>query len=166
MNTTRIKIVSGGQTGADRAALDAALAAEVACGGWCPQGRLAENGILPPQYPLTELRNAGYTERTRQNVIDSDGTLIVSFGPPDEGTALTLRCCQAAQKPTLFIDASGMSIETGVKELIAFVGWHRIHTLNVAGPRASKQPGIYQFVLELVGNFLASLKAPGRDQEL
>jgi hypothetical protein len=90
-------------------------------------------------------------------VVDSDGTLIVSFGTPDAGTALTLRCSDAARKPALVIDAGATTIETAVDELAAFVKRYRIETLNVAGSRASKQPEIYQFVLQLVGRFLASL---------
>jgi hypothetical protein len=150
------KIVSGGQTGADRAALDAALAAGIPCGGWCPKGRRAEDGAIPPRYPLTELNSADYPPRTRRNVIDSDGTLIVSFGPPDRGTALTLRYCQAERKPTLVIDAGTTPVETAVEQLAAFVLIHRTTTLNIAGPRASKQPKVYDYVLRLLGKYLAS----------
>jgi hypothetical protein len=150
------RIVSGGQTGADRAALDAALAAGVPCGGCCPKGRRAEDGPIPPRYPLTELSSAGYPQRTRRNVADSDGTLIVSFGPPDRGTALTLGYCQAERKPTLVIDAGTTTVETAVEQLAAFVPRHGIKTLNVAGPRASKQPKVYAYVLRLLEEYLAS----------
>ncbi|MDH3584808.1 MAG: putative molybdenum carrier protein, partial [Phycisphaerae bacterium] len=75
-----IKIVSGGQTGADRAALDAALACGQPCGGWCPQDRAAEDGPIDPRYPLKELPGGGYRQRTHRNVIDSDGTVVLSFG--------------------------------------------------------------------------------------
>ena len=84
-----VMIVSGGQTGVDRAALDAALAMGVEAGGWCPEGRTAEDGIIPDRYPVIGLPGAGYPERTRQNVIDSDGTLIIYFGFPAGGTELT-----------------------------------------------------------------------------
>jgi len=87
--TRPLRVVSGGQTGVDRGALDAALERGVPCGGWCPAGRLAEDGVIPARYPVTELRGAGYDERTRKNVEDSDGTLIVTFGRATGGTART-----------------------------------------------------------------------------
>ena len=90
MPSSSIKIVSGGQAGADRAALDAALACGVSCGGWCPEGRLAEDGRIADSYPIVELPGAGYRQRTRRNVQDSDGTAIFSFGPPEGGR--WLRC--------------------------------------------------------------------------
>jgi len=158
-----LKIVSGGQSGADRAALDAALTAGIDCGGWCPKGRRAEDGPIPPRYPLTESSSTGYPPRTRRNVADSDGTLIVSFGPPDRGTALTLRYCQAEYKPTLVIDAGATPVEMATVLLAVFVTRHGIKTLNVAGPRASKQPKVYGYVLRLVGEYLASLAQGDRD---
>lgn len=151
-----IRIVSGGQTGADRAALDAAIAANVPCGGWCPEGRLAEDGRIPEQYPLCELPGAGYSERTRRNVLDSDGTLIVSYGPPQEGTGLTLRCCQEMGKPSTVIDAGATPIESAVRELVDFVQRHRVRTLNIAGPRASEEPAIVAYVFEVLTQFLAA----------
>jgi len=151
-----LKIVSGGQTGADRAALDAALAAGVPCGGWCPKGRRAEDGTIPPRYPLTELSSTSYPQRTRRNVAESDGTLIVSFGPPDRGTALTFRYCQTERKPNLVIDAVTTPAERAVQQLAMFVARHRIKTLNVAGPRASKQPKVYEYVRRLLGEYLVS----------
>jgi hypothetical protein len=156
MPHAELKIISGGQTGADRAALDAAMAAHVPCGGWCPHDRLAEDGRIPPQYPVSELPGAGYPERTRRNVQDSDGTLIVSFGAPQRGTALTFRCCQEAHKPCLVLDAAVTSISDAVGQLAAFVSRHQIKTLNVAGPRASEQPGIYDYVNRLLSEYLAA----------
>ena len=160
MTARQFKIISGGQTGADRAALDAALAAGVPCGGSCPKGRRAEDGPIPDRYPMAELSDSAYPPRTRRNVADSDGTLILSFGPPDRGTALTLRCCVSERKPVLVVDASTTPVETALEELAAFVARHRIATLNVAGPRASKQPRVYDFVRRLVGSFLAMLPVP------
>jgi len=78
-----LKVISGGQTGVDRGTLDAALAFEVECGGWCPAGRLAEDGTIPKRYPVMELANAGYAERTARNVADADGSLIISKGEPE-----------------------------------------------------------------------------------
>src|SRR5947207_15103352 len=87
------KIVSGGQTGADRAALDAAMEAGIACGGWCPEDRTAEDGPIDPKYPLTPAPGAGYRERTRLNVRDSEGTVIFSFGPLRGGSEHTYQDC-------------------------------------------------------------------------
>jgi len=145
-----MRIVSGGQTGADRAALDAALEAGVPCGGWCPAGRRAEDGVIPERYPVSELPRAGYARRTRQNVLDSDATLIVSFGPPENGSALTLRRCQQASKPHLVIDANAGTVESAAADVLAFLRRSHPKTLNVAGPRASRQPEIYGYVRKLM----------------
>src|SRR5947209_17179443 len=98
------KVVSGGQTGVDRAALDAALELGVPCGGWCPRGRRAEDGPIPERYPLRETSWDGYPQRTEWNVRDSDGTLILTRGEPDRGTALTARLANTQNKPCLVID--------------------------------------------------------------
>lgn len=93
------RIVSGGQTGVDRGALDAAIFLGIAHGGWCPQGRLAEDGTIPPRYELTETNSSKYPIRTQQNVIDSDGTLILYAGELQGGTSLTLRFARERNKP-------------------------------------------------------------------
>src|SRR5947209_12411896 len=98
-----LKIVSGGQTGVDRAALDVALELGLPCGGWCPKGRLAEDGVVPDRYPLDEAPTASYPERTRLNVRDSDATLVLSWGAPQGGTLLTVRACQGQGKPHLVL---------------------------------------------------------------
>jgi hypothetical protein len=95
------KIISGGQTGVDRAALDVAIELELPCGGWCPRGRLAEDGTVPDRYPLQETRSAEYAERTERNVIDSDGTLIIATRPLTGGTALTVELAHRRDKPLL-----------------------------------------------------------------
>ena len=100
-----IKIVSGAQTGVDRAALDAALECAVALGGWCPAGRLAEDGVIPSRYPVEELPRAGYRQRTKRNVVDSDGTVIIYFGYPSGGTEQTLVFCIKEKQPYVLIDA-------------------------------------------------------------
>lgn len=152
-----LKIVSGGQTGADRAALDAALELGIACGGWCPAGRRAEDGPIPRRYPLTEHASPAYSRRTRQNVIDSDATLIVCYGPPTGGTALTQRCCQRRGKPCVVIDASTRGPGEAARQAIEFVRFHHVNVLNVAGPRASAQPAIYRYVHELCRAMLRDL---------
>src|SRR5947209_17102871 len=101
-----VKIISGGQTGVDRAALDVALKHGIDCGGWCPAGRLDENGLIPAHYPLRELPHGGFAERTRENVRDSDGTVIFYFRNACGGTAETMRTCTELQRPHLVIDAA------------------------------------------------------------
>jgi predicted Rossmann fold nucleotide-binding protein DprA/Smf involved in DNA uptake len=98
------QVVSGGQTGVDRAALDAALEAGIPCGGWCPKGRIAEDGRLPSRYPLRETPSDSYAQRTEWNVRDSDGTLILTRGALDGGTALTEKCASKLGRACLVID--------------------------------------------------------------
>jgi putative molybdenum carrier protein len=121
-----IKIVSGGQTGVDRAALDAALKLNVDCGGWCPEGRKAEDGIIPPRYPLIELAGAGYKKRTLQNVIDSDGTVIIYFDTLSGGTEKTLLFCLQQNKPYLLIDATELSPTRSAERIHKFVTTNNI----------------------------------------
>jgi hypothetical protein len=153
-----IKIVSGGQTGVDRAALDAALETGTDCGGWCPEGRLAEDGAIPPRYPLAELKGSGYKERTKQNVLDSDGTAIIFFGAPTGGTEQTLRFCLERKKPYLLIDAAELTPERAAERMLAFVAGHSIATLNVAGPRASEEASAYGYAYQAVMRFLSARK--------
>ena len=150
MDPKRLKIISGGQTGADRAALDAALNAGVACGGWCPEGRRAEDGIIPDRYPVEELLGAGYRGRSLANVRDSDGTLIFYFRTPSGGTELTLWHCIDERKPYLLIDAAEMTAERAAERIREFVEMNEIRQLNVAGPRASGVPAIYDYVLAAI----------------
>jgi hypothetical protein len=147
--------VSGGQTGVDRAALDAALSLGIPCGGWCPAGRLAEDGPIPARYPLTELAGADYLARTRQNVIDSDATLVVSYGRPSGGTARTVEFCQQHYRPLLVVDAARTDLERAMRDARRFVSDQNVYRLNVAGPRASKAPGVYDFAFALVRGLLS-----------
>jgi len=140
-----MRIVSGGQTGVDRGALDAALDAGFNCGRWCPEGRKAEDGLIPVRYPVEELPGAGYAERTRRNVADSDGTLILYFGEITGGTLKTLRLCQHQRKPVLALDASKMQFVAASRQAIEFITQHGIKTLNVAGPRASGASAAHAF---------------------
>jgi len=133
------KIVSGGQTGVDRGALDAALEASFPCGGWCPKGRKAEDGVIPSRYPLAEMPGPNYRARTRRNVMDSDGTLVLFFGEPSGGTLETLRIAEQIGKPVLTIDCAAKPAADAAVEVSAFIRLHTIGTLNVAGPRESTQ---------------------------
>ena len=134
------RIISGGQTGVDRAALDVALERGIECGGWCPQGRRAEDGTIDGRYPLDETDSRRYALRTELNVRDADGTLVVTVGEPTGGTAFTLKAAEKHGRPSLLLDPT----EKGAVE--AFHEWvkrEKIETLNVAGPRESNMPGIY-----------------------
>lgn len=144
------RVVSGGQTGVDRGALDAALELGVPCGGWCPAGRLAEDGVIPARYPVTELRGAGYDQRTHKNVEDSDGTLVITFGPASGGTARTIEVCEKLGRPHLIVDARSVTVEEGVWRAVRFVRAESVGQLNVAGPRASGEPRGYEYARTLV----------------
>ncbi len=134
------KIVSGGQTGVDQGALDAALERGANCGGWCPEGRLAEDGVVPARYPVRELPGAGYVERTLENVVDSDGTLILYSKRFDGGTALTAEFCTEHARPVILLDLAGMTPADAERQVVEFIRSHGIAVLNVAGPRESKWP--------------------------
>ncbi len=148
------KIVSGGQAGVDRGALDAALAAEFPCGGWAPAGRTAEDGPIAARYPLTELPGSAYEERTLKNVLDSNGTAILHSGVLEGGTRLTQDYCVAHGKPCIVIDASRSRPREAGDEIDAFVRKHGITVLNVAGPRASKWPGAHAYARKTIERLL------------
>ena len=153
-----LKIISGGQTGVDRAALDVALKYKIECGGWCPKGRIAEDGIIPKHYPLKETPSPEYTVRTEWNVRDCDGTLILNVGELNGGTAFTVECAKKYKKHCLVVDLAPHHVGCGVskkygKDIVSFgnklivQGWifvNDIRILNIAGPRESKSPGIYE----------------------
>ena len=149
-----LTIVSGGQTGVDRGALDAALAAGAPCGGWCPEGRAAEDGMIPFRYPLTILPGAGALERTRQNVIDSDATLVLNHGPLQGGSLRTVEFCSDHDKPVLVIQCARQGLDACLQASRAFVTDHGVLVLNVAGPRASHWPGGQAFARTVVGALL------------
>lgn len=132
-----VRILSGGQTGVDRAALDAAMESGIPCGGWCPAGRLAEDGRIPDRYPVVELPGAGYRQRTLRNLSDADATVIFYKPPLSGGSFTTLEGCERASKPCLMIDITSSGMDGAVAELRAFIEQHEARVLNVAGPRAS-----------------------------
>ena len=152
------KIISGGQTGADRAAWDSAIEAGIATGGSVPKGRQAEDGPIPGKYPgLIETAGPDPMERTRLNVIDSDATLLFSHGPPTGGSGLTAELAAEHFKPLLHIDLAAVLLEDGLKRVIDWIEANKIGVLNVAGPRASEDPLIYKAVREFLNELFSSL---------
>ena len=135
------KIISGGQTGVDRAALDSAIALRIPHGGWCPAGRKAEDGRLDDRYRLVELDSNEYADRTRKNVEDSDGTLVLNRGALEGGTALTVTFAENAGRPVMVVDLDNPPQQ---QEIRNWFSANKIKRCNVAGPRESKQPGIYR----------------------
>jgi hypothetical protein len=149
-----VKIISGGQTGVDRAALDVALKHRIDCGGWCPAGRLDEFGRIPDRYPLKELENGGFTERTLQNVKNSAGTVIIYSRKLSGGSEQTVRFCVEQQRPHGLIDASKISTKKAARSIASFVRKHKIDIINVAGPRQSEWPGGYDYAFRTIEIFL------------
>jgi hypothetical protein len=172
-----LKIISGGQTGVDRAALDVALRHGIECGGWCPAGRLDEFGKIPDRYPVQELEQGNkegrsldrpggletaapwekpdiFAKRTLANVRDSNGTVIIHCDGLRAGTAYTVECCKHLQRPHQLIDASKISAEGAVKLIAGFVGKNKIGILNIAGPRQSEWPQGYDYASRALSAFL------------
>jgi Circularly permutated YpsA SLOG family len=145
------RIVSGGQTGADRGALDAAIELGIEHGGHCPAGRRAEDGRVPDRYRLIETASAEYAVRTERNVVESDGTLLVTRGPASGGSALTAELAARHRRPLLHIDLDRATDLAGhAAEVREWIAAFRIDVLNVAGPRASGCRGIAQDVRALL----------------
>jgi Circularly permutated YpsA SLOG family/Domain of unknown function (DUF6794) len=144
------KIISGGQTGVDRAALDAAIKLSIEHGGWIPQGRLTESGPLPPEYQLKETGSSSYAERTVKNVLDADGTLIISRGPLTGGSEYTREMAVKHQRLWLHIDLNNKAAFQAATVINNWILDNRIEILNVAGPRASKDANIYHDTLTII----------------
>jgi len=157
---SKLTIVSGGQTGADRAALDFAIAHSIPHDGWCPNGRLAEDGPIAPHYLLCETPTSGYAERTEWNVRDTDASVVFAIERPLRGgTKLTVDLARKHIKPCLTIVQQelplwGSSEVTRqlAERLVDFIRKHDIRRLNVAGPRASQQPAIGMFVSSVLSS--------------
>jgi hypothetical protein len=152
-----LTIISGGQTGVDRAALDWALHNKIPCKGWCPKGRLAESGPIPARYPLTETDSPELSIRTEYNVRDSQATLIIYHSIMDPGTLLTMQFCQQYKKNMMEVD---LSRESNPREIVSWITEKKIETLNIAGPRESQSPGIYNAAIGLL-NEIYNLIAAG-----
>jgi hypothetical protein len=144
------RIVSGGQTGVDRAALDFAIESGIAHGGWCPKGRLASDGPLDARYQLVETESAGYRQRTKLNVRDSDATLVINTGELGGGTLQTVLFARQARKPHLVIQLDELDVPTGAAQIVAWLSLECIKVLNIAGPREEKRAGIYAATVGLL----------------
>ncbi len=141
------KIVSGGQTGVDRAALDVAMELGLPCGDWCPQGRLAEDGKIAAHYPLNETPSKRYQERTDWNVRDSEATLILNLGELDGGTALTEELARGYGCHCLVVD---LELDWDIGKVQSWLQGNGISTLNIAGPRASKRSDVYRLAFDFL----------------
>ncbi|MFP6620209.1 MAG: putative molybdenum carrier protein [Pirellulaceae bacterium] len=150
------RIVSGGQTGVDQAALATAIALEIPHGGWCPLGRRSESGTIPVQYQLEEMPTGNYAARTRQNVIDSDGTLIVYRDQLSGGTLLTQQCANQIGRPLFLLDVAKPPVPLVPS---TWLDRHCIAVLNVAGPRESTMPGIFADTMRTLLGIFASHQA-------
>ncbi len=144
------KIVSGGQTGADRAALDFAIEWNIPHGGWVPKGRQAEDGKVPEKYRLREMDSPDYARRTEQNVIDSDATLIFSHGNLKGGSLLTRKMALKHGRPWLHVDLLKTNSFSAAQSIHAWIKDQRIGVLNVAGPRQSMDPRIYRATFDIL----------------
>lgn len=151
------KLISGGQTGVDRAALEAALERGFPCGGWCPKGRRAEDGPIPARYPVAELATASYLARTHRNVADADATLILAAGPLTGGTRATEKHARKTGKPCITVDPGD---ETALASVRNWLVNNDVRILNVAGPRESSCPGIAVQAERIVGALLDGLSSP------
>jgi hypothetical protein len=159
------KIISGGQTGADRAALDWALSHGVPCGGWCPKGRKAEDGVINAKHPLQESSSSHYLERTEWNVRDSDATIIFSISRIlSGGSKKTVELACKHKKPFLHLYAAQASKAPEQLRRFLFLEFREIEVLNVAGPRASKEPNIARFVLLTLDQAFAVERKQGQDE--
>ncbi len=144
------KIMSGGQPGTDQAALDFAIAHGIPHGGWIPKGRKTEDGVLPDKYHLKEMPTASYPKRAEKNILDSDGTIIFSRGNLTGGSSLIRKLAKQHGRPWAHLDLDQMNEWIAADILTGWIDRHDIQVLNVAGPRASKDPGIHDIVMDIL----------------
>ncbi len=148
------KIISGCQTGADIAAIDAAIDNGFPYGGWVPKGRRTEVGPLPLTYAVREMDTRGYPKRTEQNILDADGTVICSHGRLSGGSALTRRIAKRQNKPWLHLDLADLSADQAADKLAEWIDRHGIEVLNVAGQSASKNERIHAATFAVIDSLL------------
>ncbi len=156
------KIISGGQTGADQAALDVAIALQLDYGGWLPPGRMTERGPLPSKYKMQVMEKGGYPDRTRKNVEVADGTLIISHGSLLGGSALTANYAKKRHKPCLHIDLDSHHSTSHTRLVQSWLCEKKITILNVAGPRASSDQRIYDATMHLLKEVFGQREESGR----
>lgn len=154
----RVKVISGGQTGVDRAALDAAIKANIECAGFCPKGRLAEDGKINVKYPLIETQSSFYQERTRKNVDVSDAVLILNFNDIiTGGTALCRDYAKKCKKPIFYLNISSVSIKQNVYDTLKWIQSNNIVVINIVGNRESSQIGIYTKSMEFLTHLFTAM---------
>lgn len=150
-----VKVISGGQTGVDRAALDVALDLGLEAGGWVPKGRRAEDGLVPDRYPMKETTSRDYEQRTEWNVRDSDATLVLTTGKPEGGTASTIEIAQRLEKPVFVVD---LLKPHNLQSIQFWLDYEKVKVLNVAGPRESKVPGIRGMAMGFLKDLFVLMK--------
>ncbi|MBW1821972.1 MAG: putative molybdenum carrier protein, partial [Deltaproteobacteria bacterium] len=148
------KIISGGQTGADQAAIDVAINMGIPYGGRLPKGRKTEKGPLPDKYLLQELPDSSYSKRTKKNVVGSDGTLIISHGKLTGGSELTRIIAEKNDRPCLHIDLNKIIVFKAAEQIKSWIETHKIEVLNIAGPRESNDPKIYKAARDVLETVL------------
>jgi hypothetical protein len=146
------KIISGGQVGADQAALDAAIKCNFPHGGWIQNGCKTQNGILPEKYHLMEMSVSGYKERIEQNVIKSDGTVIISRGVLSGGAGYSAKMARKHNRPYLHIDLSNTTVSISSAEINTWIIENAIEILNVTGSRTSEDGDVYKDTAHIVEN--------------
>ncbi len=144
------KIISGGQTGASRAALDVAINLSIPYGGWTPKGRLTEDGSLPDAYQLNEMPTSSFAKGIQQNIADSDGTLILTRGDPADGAEIAIKIARKRKHPFLHVDLDATPALQTALLITEWINENRIEVLHVTGSRASKAPGIYESTLHIL----------------